>query len=99
MKKKILEKEQVIKQISDLIYYGKLDKAWELALANPIVHQDAKQEKPIVGVKSQSGKWIVVLPVVNTLNSTIQERNEYYKIFDKTMVSPQLMGNRFVYLT
>jgi hypothetical protein len=97
MVEKKLEKEQVIKNISQLIYYGKLNDAWELALANPIVHPG--KQKPIVGVKSQSGRWIVVLPIVNKANSTMEQRQEYYNQFDKTMVSPQLEGNRFIFLT
>ena len=87
----------LLKLISKLIYYGELNKAWELALENPIVHSG--KQKPIVGVKSQSGKWIVVLPIVNKANSTMEQRKAYYNEFDKTMVSPQLGGNRFIYLT
>lgn len=92
-----MEKKQVIQKMTELIYYGRLNEAWDLALANPVVHPG--KNKPIVGVKSQSGKWIVVLPVVNKANSTMEQRKEYYKQFDKTMVSPQLEGNRFIFLT
>lgn len=93
----MMEKEQVIQKMTDLIYYGRLNEAWDLALANPVVHPG--KNKPIVGVKSQSGKWIVVLPIVNKANSTMEQRKEYYNQFDKTMVSPQLEGNRFIFLT
>ena len=92
-----MEKKQVLQKMTNLIYYGRLNEAWDLALANPVVHPG--KNKPIVGVKSQSGKWIVVLPVVNKANSTMEQRKEYYNQFDKTMVSPQLEGNRFIFLT
>ena len=93
----MMEKKQVLQKMTNLIYYGRLNEAWDLALANPVVHPG--KNKPIVGVKSQSGKWIVVLPVVNKANSTMEQRKEYYNQFDKTMVSPQLEGNRFIFLT
>lgn len=90
-------KEQVMQKIRNLIYYNKLNEAWDLAMANPIVHSG--KNKPHLGVKSESGRWILLLPVVSKPNPTLEQKQAYYKSVDTKLIAPQLEGNRFIYLT
>ena len=90
-----------LSKISSLIYQGRINDAWEYAMCNPIIHKGQNQinKLSIHGIRGDSGRWIVVLPIVNNDFPTDDEKMRYIKdnIGTDKMI-PQLLGNRYLAL-
>lgn len=97
-KKTIRQESSKLSHVGDLIYAGKLHEAWKYAMSNPIYHTGSN--KPMIGIRNLSGQWVVIFPVVETQNPTLDDKLDFLKKYvPEENRSPQIPGTRYLVLT